>query len=178
MKAFHVKLDPKTKTITRSEIQSREGADEALAFIAHQEDWIAAIEIEERAKIAAAETAMVARTTEPRAWIAAQTKALQAWAKNNRPEIFPDGKKSLELTRGWVGFRIPKGKIKLVLAVENVIARLKAKGFVDGVRVVETPDLNWLTNLGDEQLEAVGLKRTHPRDKFFYELKKTEVKNG
>jgi phage host-nuclease inhibitor protein Gam len=176
MKAFGVKLDPKTKTITRSEIQSREEADEALAFIAHQEDRIAAIEIEERAKIAAAETAMVARTTEPRAWIAAQTKALEAWAKQNRAEIFPEGKKSLELTRGVIGFRIPKGKIKLVLAVENVVERLKAKKLFDCVRIVEEPDLLKLANYSDEQLEAVGLKRTKPKDKFFYELKKTEVK--
>jgi phage host-nuclease inhibitor protein Gam len=159
-------------------IKSKDDADRALALIGELEDLIERREIEARKEIRSVEERLVYATALQRGELVTQAKMLESWAKNNKAEIFPEGRKSLELTRGIIGFRIPKGKIKLVLAVENIVERLKAKKLFDCIRIVEEPDLLKLANHSDEQLEAVGLKRTRPRDKFFYELKKTEVKNG
>jgi phage host-nuclease inhibitor protein Gam len=158
------------------QIENKDQADATLAALAELEDWVGGREILAREEIRETEAQMVADTASARAEIAERAGMLEAWAKANKAEIFPEGRKSLELTRGIIGFRIPKSKIKLMLAIENVIAKLKARKLFDCIRLTEEPDLLQLANYDDEQLEAVGLKRTKPKDKFFYELKKTEVK--
>lgn len=164
------------REIEEFRIETADQADHQLAAIADLRDFVAAQEILARDKISSIEAALVKDAAPARAQITEFEEMIEAWAKANRAEIFPEGKKSLELTRGTIGFRLPKGKIKLVLAVENIVARLKAKKFFECIRLTEEPDLLQLVNYDDAQLEELGLKRTHPKDKFFYELKKTEVK--
>jgi hypothetical protein len=86
-----------------------------------------------------------------------------------------DGK-SLELNFGTIGFRLPKAAIKLVLGVENIIERLRAKKMHTCIRTVEQVDKEALANYDDEVLLDVGCARTKPKDKFWYEVKREEVK--
>ncbi|GEM_PF-4764688 len=162
--------------LASAKIFNTDEADETLARIAMWQDKIAEIEIEERSIIAAANARMVERTAQFRRNIEVDEVALEQWARTDRATLFLPGTKILELTRGAVGFRLPRGRIKLLLAVENIIGKLKAKRMTDCIRTTEEPNLERLWNYDDERLAEVGCRRTKPKEKFYYELKKAEVK--
>jgi phage host-nuclease inhibitor protein Gam len=116
---------------------------------------------------------LIKSTSEYREIIAACERALQDWAKIARRE-WPA--KSCELNHGVVGFRLPKAAIKLLVAVETAIERLRARRMTSCIRVKEELDKEALAAYEDEVIEAVGCKRKQGREKFYYEIKREEVR--
>jgi len=102
-------------------------------------------------------------------------KALESFAKAHRKDM-PG--KSISLTWGTLGFRAAPPAIKLLWAVDRVIAALRLRKLVDCIRVMEEPNKDTLKLLDDDTLAAVGVKRTGGKDKFFAEpdLAKIEEK--
>ncbi|HWP58982.1 MAG TPA: host-nuclease inhibitor Gam family protein [Candidatus Acidoferrales bacterium] len=154
-------------------VNSREEADLTLKKITALTLLIEAEERDAQTAIDAIRSRLLRETSGPREALALYEKALRTWAKTDRKNW--DGK-SVELNFGTVGFRLPKAAIKLKLAVENIIERLRAKKMHTCIRIIEEVDKEALANYEDEVLLDVGCERTKPKDKFYYEIKREEVK--
>jgi phage host-nuclease inhibitor protein Gam len=159
--------------MTKKQITSREDVDAVLEAMGRAQAMIEAEELEAESKITDIRAKLVDKTAPLRISLAGSEKALKAWAKGDY-KSWPA--KSLELNFGTIGFRLPKAAIKLKLAVENIIERLRAKKMHTCIRTVEEVDKEALANYDDEVLLDVGCERTKPKDKFFYEVKREEVK--
>ena len=153
-------------------ISSRADADAALEAIAMLTSVIETHELIAEDKITLARSKLVEDTASPRILLADYESALKVWAKVDRKNW---EYKMLELNFGKIGFRLPPPAIKLKLAVENIIERLRAKKMHTCIRTVEEVDKEALANYDDEALLDVGCERTKPKDKFWYEVKREEV---
>jgi phage host-nuclease inhibitor protein Gam len=154
-------------------IASREDADNVLSLVSEILEKIADEEAIADQAIREIRTALVDGTEDLRVSLGAYEDALEAWAKTDRKTW---AEKHIELNFGTVGFRLPKPAIKLKAAVETIIERLRAKKMQTCIRTIEEVDKKALANYDDETLADIGCKRTKPKDKFYYEVKKEEVK--
>lgn len=154
-------------------ILSREEADLTLREIAVLRKHIEREESVADRITREAREAMIERTAEARKQIAAHEHALREWAKSDRRH-WPA--KSLELNFGVVGWRLGKPAIKLVVAMQTVVERLRARKMISCIRVVEELDKEALAAYDDETIDAVGCRRTQPKEKFWYEIKREEIK--
>ncbi len=150
-------------------------ADEALRQLAE----IA----REKAQI---ESGMNAQIDQVKATAKAQTEPLEASRKRledalgvfgiqKKAELFPDRKRSQELTFGVIGFR--KATSLRLLAKKTwvlVLQRAQDLGFTDAIRTKLEVDKEILRTWPDERLESVGVKR-ETTDEFFVELKQEEI---
>ena len=154
-------------------IATREDADRTLQRIGELRRHVAVAEAEAGEKIDAIRADLVRDTAIMRESLAIDEAALEAWAKGDAKSW---EKKSLELNWGQVGFHLGKPAIKLKLAVENVIEKLRGKKMESCIRTIEEVDKEALANYDDEVIAAVGCARTKPKDRFWYECKTEEVK--
>jgi hypothetical protein len=98
----------------------------------------------------------------------ADRRIIEAFA-GTHPEIFPEGRRSLDLPNGRVGYRLVSS-IKLPKMVERVVAALKARKLFDAIVTTEKPNKDILAAYDDETLDAVGAKRV-TKDEFYVQLK-------
>lgn len=154
-------------------IETREDADRALQRIGALERNIAAEEKIASDRIDAIRAELVSDTAHQREVLAANEAALKEWARGDRKNW--DGK-SLELNFGTIGFRRPTPAIKLKLKLAAVIERLRAKKMLTCIRTVEKVNKANLAAYDDDAILDVGCERTKPKDKFWWECKKEEVK--
>ena len=154
-------------------IATREDADRTLQRIGALQRHVAQAEKHASDGIDQIRELLVQETKPHREELAQQEAALEAWAKEDS-KVWD--KKSLELNWGSVGYHLGKPAIKLKLAVENVIEKLRGKKMATCIRVVEEVDKEALANYDDDMIAAVGCARTKPKDKFWYKCKAEEVK--
>lgn len=162
-----------TKKESAITIDSREDADLTLKKITDVTLLIEAEEIEAQAAIDLIREQMVRETQGPREALDLYAKALKAWA-NKDQKSWTD--KHIELNFGKLGFRRGNSAIKLVLAVETIIERLRAKKMQTCIRIAEEVDKEALANYDDEAITDVGCQRCKAKDKFWYQVKREEVK--
>jgi phage host-nuclease inhibitor protein Gam len=101
--------------------------------------------------------------------------ALAVFGTQRKAELFPDRKRSQELTFGVIGFR--KATSLRLLAKHTwamVLQRLQDLGFHDAIRIKPEVDKDALRGWTDGKLEDVGVKR-ETVDEFFVELKAEEL---
>ena len=67
--------------------------------------------------------------------------------------------------------------VKLLLAVETVIERLRARKMLSCIRKKEEVDKEALENYSDQVIAEVGCKRSQGKDKFYYEIKREGIKS-
>jgi len=154
-------------------IESRAEADSLLAEIGRLEASIQDAEIDATLKAQLIRDEMEAATEPIRLALAARVKALHAWAKKDEKN-WPG--RTCELTNGKVYFRTPPAAIKEELETETIVQRLRARKMTSCIRTKEEVDKEALAAYPDSVIEAVGCRRTKPKDKFYYEVKKEEVK--
>ena len=148
-------------------------AERALERIGALERSIAAEEKIASDRIDTIRRELVDDTAHQRQVLAVNQAALKEWAKS----ASKDWKgKSLELNFGSLGFRRPTPAIKLKLAIETIVERLRAKRMHTCIRTIEEPDKEALAAYDDETLAGLGCERTKPEDRFWYECKNEEVK--
>ena len=151
--------------------------DKALRLIGEKEIALANIEGEMTLKINSVkeDAKQVAET------IAAEKKelekAIESFCEANKAEFAQ--KRSKELTFGEIGYRlvksvsVPRVKAKL----ESLIKSLKAFGLSDCITYTEAVDKDKLTELKDEDLVKLGLKRTI-KDSFRIKTNIEKIKEG
>lgn len=154
-------------------IASRDDADRALQRIGQLQLQIEVLKAEAEAKIDTLRDVLKNDSTPYLTAIADNELALEQWAAGD-VKTWPA--KSLDLNFGSLGFRKGKAAIKLKLAVDAVLRRLRAKGMGQCIRTVEEVDKEALAAYTDEQLDLVGCKRTKPKEKFWYEPRREVVK--
>jgi phage host-nuclease inhibitor protein Gam len=86
--------------------------------------------------------------------------ALKKWAIMNKSVLFAE-RKTLDLAFGVIGF-IASTKIKQMNGVSeaDTLAKLKQFGFVEGIRVTETPDKEAMEKWPEDRLALVGCVRS------------------
>ncbi|MDR2055634.1 MAG: host-nuclease inhibitor Gam family protein [Desulfovibrio sp.] len=86
--------------------------------------------------------------------------ALKKWATMNKSVLFAE-RKTLDLAFGVIGF-IASTKIKQMngMSEADTLAKLKQFGFVEGIRVMETPDKEAMEKWPDDRLALVGCVRS------------------
>lgn len=161
--------NPKSKIV----IASIEDADRALQRIGALQRNIISKEQDASEEIDEIRAALVRDTAHESEVLAANEAALKEWAKTASKEWKG---KSLELNFGTVGFRKPTPAIKLKLAIETIVERLRARKMASCIRTLEEPDKEALAAYADDVLLEVGCERTKPKDRFWYECKSEVVK--
>jgi len=146
------------------QLRSREQAEAALADLGRVEATLAGLEAQAKEQTQEI-TDRLARDRRPLDRQAAEIKrVLEAWAEANL-----DGRKSMKLTTGRLGWRTGKARIVRLLSLKNAVIRIKAAGsrYAHCLKVEEKPDLNALANLGNETLKELGFKRLDGERRFF-----------
>lgn len=154
-------------------VTSRDEADRALQRIGQLQLKLEVLTAEAEVEIDQLRVELKSESEPYLAAIDANEEALKEWAKGDM-KSWPA--KSLELNFGSLGFRKGKAAIKLKLALENVVARLKACGLTHCVRTIEEVDKEQLANYGDEVLAKIGCARTKPKESFWCEPRREVVK--
>lgn len=154
-------------------VETRAAADLMLAEIAKLETMIKDEELDATAACELIRDQLADATENLRRALAVRVKALQTWAKKDE-KSWPG--RTCELMHGKVYFRLPQAAIKELLEVETIVERLRARKMTSCIRTKEEIDKEALAAYRDDVIEAVGCKRTKPKDKFYYEVKKEEVK--
>ncbi len=154
-------------------INSRDDADRALQRIGELQRYIEGAESDCEDHVATFRQKMLDETAPWRETLAVNEAALKAWAKADQ---YTWPAKSLELVFGTVGWRKPPAAIKLKLAIETIVERLRARRMHTCIRTTEEPDKEALAAYADDVLVELGCERTKPKDKFWYELKREELK--
>lgn len=97
--------------------------------------------------------------------------ALAVFGTQKKAELFPERKRSQELTFGLIGFRRATSlRLMAKRTWGSVLERLEALGFTSAVRTKREVDKPAMADWSDEQLETVGVKR-ETSDEFYIELK-------
>lgn len=109
--------------------------------------------------------------------VAALENALTVYGETHKPDLFAK-RRSIELAFGTIGFRESKElKPMPKLTWEKVLGALKIGRFTDAIRVKEEVNKEALQEWPDKKLADVGVRRV-PKDTFWYETKKEEVKDA
>lgn len=103
--------------------------------------------------------------------------ALAVFGTQTKAELFPERKRSQELTFGVIGFRRATAlRLMAKRTWGSVLERLEALGFTSAIRTKREVDKPAMADWSDEQLETVGVKR-ETADEFYIELKQEELAN-
>lgn len=103
--------------------------------------------------------------------------ALAVFGTQRKAELFPEKKRSQELTFGVIGFRRATGlRLMAKRTWGSVLERLEALNFTSAIRTKREVDKPAMADWSDEQLETVGVKR-ETADEFYIELKQEELAN-
>lgn len=101
--------------------------------------------------------------------------ALGVFGTQQKSELFPERKRSQELTFGTIGFRRATAlRLMAKRTWGGVLERLEALGFTSAIRIKREVDKPAMADWSDEQLETVGVKR-ETADEFYIELKQEEL---
>lgn len=103
---------------------------------------------------------------------------IEAYVLGNPQEI-PEGRKSLELLHGTVGFRTGNPTVRLPRGVDEaeLCEELKCSGFPEYVRTRDEVNREAVLAADDavrESLAAHGVKVTQTKDRFFVEVKREQ----
>jgi phage host-nuclease inhibitor protein Gam len=103
---------------------------------------------------------------------------IEAYLLGNPQEI-PEGRKSLELLHGTVGFRTGNPTVRLPRGVDEaaLCEELRCSGFPEYVRTREEVNREAVLAADDptrESLAAHGVKVTQTKDRFFVEVKREQ----
>lgn len=103
---------------------------------------------------------------------------IEAYVLGNPQEI-PEGRKSLELLHGTVGFRTGNPTVRLPRGVDEaaLCEELRCSGFPEYVRTREEVNREAVLAADDptrESLAAHGVKVTQTKDRFFIEVKREQ----
>lgn len=103
--------------------------------------------------------------------------ALAVFGTQCKAELFPEKKRSQELTFGVIGFRRATAlRLMARRTWGSVLERLEALNFTSAIRTKREVDKPAMADWSDEQLETVGVKR-ETADEFYIELKQEELAN-
>ena len=97
-------------------------------------------------------------------------ESIRVFTDYNRDDVFKDGKKTVELVFGFIGYR-QSTKISIK---KTTLELLKSKGFLEGVRTKEEVNKEILGTWKDDKLSLVDAKRVES-DEFWYETKKETI---
>lgn len=101
--------------------------------------------------------------------------ALNRWALDSRAKVFPEGKKSLDLSQGIIGFRATAAKVVIDEDMERaVIKALLRRKLTRMVRVKVEPDLNAIKKEPERVAGIAGLALV-PGENFFAEPVEVDV---
>lgn len=154
-------------------IATSDDADRALQRIGELERYIAGAGQDAEERIDVIRTKLSDQTEVQVALLKETKAALEAWAKKDAKTWIG---KTLALLWGSISWRTPPKRIVVKLDEETVIERLRARKMLTCIRTKEEIDKEALENYSDEIIAAVGCERKQGKDKFYYELKREEVK--
>lgn len=104
-------------------------------------------------------------------------EALAVFGTQKKAELFPEKKRSQELTFGTIGFRRATAlRLMAKRTWGSVLERLEALNFTSAIRIKREVDKPAMADWTDEQLETVGVRREQS-DEFYIELKQEELAN-
>lgn len=147
-------------------------ADNALAEIAGINRELAMIEVRMNETVDAAKGKAKSQA-EPLAERKVKLEAgLQAFAEVNKASYFSDRKKTLDLTHGFMGYRL---STVISIVKDKTLALLKQFKYTDAIRTKESVDKDVLGTWPAAKLAQVKAKK-ESEDVFWYEIKQEEVK--
>lgn len=104
-------------------------------------------------------------------------EAIKVFATLNDATLFKDGKKSIDLAFGVVGFRWSTDIVQMnKISAETTLERLNAFGFREAINTKESILKNAMIKWTDEKLQSVGLRRRSKND-FYIEVKAEALPN-
>ena len=151
-------------------IKSLDEADKILQEMCEIEAGIEAIDSEADAEISRIKNAAAAEGKPLRDRYKSCVKAVEAYARYFRGELFKD-RKSLERTFGSFGFRKAPDSISVSKETADLLQKL---GLDQYTRTKVEPDKEAMLSLDDETLEQVRAARRQ-REDFFVETKRELV---
>lgn len=158
-------------------ITTRDEAEAVMNDLANTANNRRQLTVRLDAQILAAQNAAAPGLAACDAALQAACDALRAWAESH-PEEFPQGRKSLELLSGTLGFRTGTPKLTLLSRAftwDKVMELLRGKGWSGWIRVKQELDKEAIIAQRDEMdLRAVGLKVTQD-ESFYVEPKLTDA---
>jgi len=156
-------------------VKSREAAEGTMAELAAISRKLTVLTAEMNEEIAAAKAKydkaslpLIARREELEGGLA-------AFAILNREELFADGRKSLDLGFGIIGFRLSTSIVqKSGITSEMTLEKLRQFKMLEGIRTKESVNKDAMADWTDERLATVGLCR-RKTDSFFWEAKEEDL---
>ena len=144
---IEIKLIAPTKDTPISEIVSREKLDEAVSKLATKGREILWLEVERDKKIAEIKTDYGGKIDALKLSAKTFFEAIVRYCCNNRQDLLPPDRKSVELTNGTIGWQLNPSSLKLTVDEEMAVAYLKENGHAELIRTKEVVDLEALKKL-------------------------------
>ena len=151
-------------------IKSLEEADRVLQEMCEIEAAIEAIDNDAHEEISAIKERASAEGKPFRERYKSCVKAMEAYARYSRGELFKD-RKSLDRTFGSFGFRKAPDSISVSKDTAELLQKFRLNQYI---RTKVEPDKEAMLSLDDETLEKVGAARRQKED-FFVETKRDLV---
>jgi len=160
---------PRVKPNRVTPVASVEEADRALARIAELQRKCANIDANLNRKMDVDKAAAAAEAAPYQDEILQLTNGLEAFGESNRADLFPK-QKTLELTHGFMGFRISSS----ISISKKTLELLQAAKKLTAIIVRKTVDKNVLKTWSDSDLAEFKAKRVTV-DEFWFTVKDEEV---
>ena len=138
--------------------------EDAIRRIAELEAAISTVEVAASQAVAAAKAKAEEDSRNLVKERAQLLEAVQEYSDNHRDELFQDGKKSVELTNGTIGYRQTPDKVEVS---KDTADRLAAAGLDHCVKVSREPVKAALKNMDAEMLERFHAKVVPGKETFY-----------
>jgi len=151
-------------------IENLEGVDGALLEIAKLQIGIDEINLDAERQIQAIREKAQAKAREMTERLQILGESIFAYTELNKTKILDEGKKTIELQFGYIGYR----KSTRVSISKSTLELLKQMGFNEAIRIKEEVNKEVMMDWDDGKLSAVKAKKIS-EDTFWYETKKEKV---
>lgn len=138
--------------------------EDAIRRIAELEAAISTVEVAASQAVAAAKAKAEEDSRNLVKERAQLLEAVQEYSDNHRDELFQDGKKSVELTNGTIGYRQTPDKVEVSKDTADLLA---AAGLDHCVKVSREPVKAALKNMDAEMLERFHAKVVPGKETFY-----------
>ena len=145
-------------------IKNMSHAEDAIRRIAELEAAISAVDAAAAAAVAAAKAKADEDSRELVEERSDLLEALQGYSDSHRDELFQDGKKSVELTNGTIGYRQSPDKVEVS---KDTAELLIAAGLGHCVKVSREPVKAALKGMDAEMLEKFHVRIVPGRETFY-----------
>lgn len=161
----------KKETPVLREINDFDGANQVLGEIGRLQIELKKIDGEAESKINTIKDDAAKSGKKYRDKIEILELSLVAFGDNHKKEICANGKRSVDLAFGIIGFRV---STKISVTKDKTILLLKSLFAGKGIRIKESEDKEELAKWSDKDLASIAAKRT-TEDTFFSDINEEAV---